>query len=203
MNKTDAKLLLQLFWSFAKLSPTSFGGGYAMIPLIEREIVTKRKWLNQEELTDMFALTGSLPGTVAINSATLIGYRTAGVAGAAVATFAILLPTFVIVLILSVLFTLMNDSPKINAAFAGIKIATVALIVYAGIRVGRTAISDKTALATAIITILVLLFTPLHPLLVIIGGAAAGMAIMPLKKKLGHSTAPRNKNEQHQIEYYI
>lgn len=203
MKHGKAKLLFQLFWTFAKLSPTSFGGGYALIPLIEREVVAKRKWIKQEELVNMFALTGSLPGTVAINSATLVGYRLAGISGAIMATIGILLPTFLIVMLLSILLAVTQDTPKIRAAFTGIKIATVALIVYAGLRMGRTAITDKTGILIAAAALLLLLFTPLHPLLVIIAGAAAGIAIMPFRKKTKSSLSAPKKQEKGNIEYYI
>lgn len=151
----------------------------------------------------MFALTGSLPGTVAINSATLVGYRLAGISGAVMATIGILLPTFLIVMLLSILLALTHDTPKIRAAFTGIKIATVALIVYAGLRMGRTAITDKTGILIAAAALMVLLFTPIHPLLVILIGAAAGIVLMPFRKKPESSLPAPQKKESGNIEYYI
>ena len=94
-----------------KMGPVSFGGGYALIPVIEREVVEKRKWLQAEEVTDIVAVSGSVPGAIAINSATFIGYRIAGVMGAIAAMLGILLPTLCIVAGLSICYLQLKDNP--------------------------------------------------------------------------------------------
>lgn len=94
--KKDMKLLGQIFISFLKIGPVTFGGGYAMIPLIEREVVKNKQWLKIEDVSDVFALAESVPGAIAINSATFIGHRIAGIRGAICAMLGVLLPLFLL-----------------------------------------------------------------------------------------------------------
>ena len=183
MEKASRKQLFQIFWAFFKIGPVTFGGGYAMIPLIEREIVIKKKWINTEEVTDMFALAESVPGAIAINSATFIGHRIAGVRGAIAAMFGILLPTFLIVIGLSILFLHLQGSPKMDAAFTAIRATIVSLIAYAAIKIGKTAILDKTTVTLMLCTIMLLLFVPVHPFFIIIGGALLGSLLFKSGKQ--------------------
>lgn len=112
-------------------------GGYALVPVIEREIVEKRKWLQSEEVADIVAVSGSVPGAVAVNSATLIGYRIAGIGGALSALLGIFLPTFALMIGLSLVYVQMKDNPKIEAAFLSIRATVVAMIVYAAFKIGK------------------------------------------------------------------
>jgi chromate transporter len=181
----NIKLLAQIFMTFFKIGPVTFGGGYAMIPLIEREVVEKRGWVKTQEVTDIFAVAESVPGAIGINSATFIGYRIAGVAGAIAAMAGILLPTFFIVVLLSLFFLKVQDNPKIEAAFVAIRSTIVALIIYAAIKIGKTAVVDKTTVALIVITVAVMYFVHIHPVLLIIFGGLIGIVIIFLKKKLG------------------
>lgn len=138
-KKTDLKLLLQIFLTFFKIGPMTFGGGYAMIPLIEREVVKRRGWISTRDIADIFAVTESIPGAIAINSATFIGYRLAGARGAIVAMIGVLLPTFCIVVLLSLFFLQVQNHPKVEATFVSIRATIVALITYAAYKIGRIA----------------------------------------------------------------
>lgn len=183
--KKDVKLLIEIFISFLKIGPVTFGGGYAMIPLIEREVVTRKKWLKIEDVSDVFALAESVPGAIAINSATFIGHRIAGVRGAISAMIGILLPTFFTVITLSVLFFSLQGNPHLESAFMGIRAAIVALIVYAGIKISHTAIFDKTTFGLMAAMLIILLFAPIHPVLIILFGALLGIIIVKIKEKFG------------------
>ncbi|WP_227940342.1 chromate transporter [Alkalihalobacillus deserti] len=185
VKSLNIKLLAQLFLTFLKIGPVTFGGGYAMIPLIEKEVVEKRNWVKTKDVTDIFALAESVPGAIAINSATFIGYRVAGVAGAIVAMAGILLPTFFIVVLLSIFFLKVQDNPKVEAAFEAIRATIVALITYAAIKIGKTAVIDKTAIVLIAVTVAVMYFFHIHPVLLIMGGGLAGIGIIGMKKKLG------------------
>lgn len=178
-------LLFDIFCSFLKLGPLTFGGGYAMIPLIEREVVMKRKWLKAEDLADVFAVAQSIPGAIAINAATMVGYRLAGMAGAIAAMTGILFPTFLIVLLLCMSFIYLQGTEKFSAAMEGIRAATVALIAYAGILFGRKAILDKTTLVTTGVTVGLLLLFNLNPVIVIILGAVVGILLVRIKEAFG------------------
>ncbi|WP_169090655.1 chromate transporter [Paenibacillus sp. PL91] len=190
MTALQWKILWHLFVMFLKISPVTFGGGYAMIPIIEREVVEKRKWLQAQDISDIFAIAGSVPGAIAVNSATFIGYRIAGVKGAIAATLGILLPTFCIVIVLSILFMEMKDNPKVEAAFLSIRATIVALIFYAAYRTGKTAAVDKISIMLIAGTVAVMCFFHryIHPVLLIFGGAVSGIVIIGMRKKLGRKT---------------
>ncbi|MBB6675183.1 chromate transporter [Cohnella nanjingensis] len=188
MNK-QWKLTGSIFLAFLKMGPLTFGGGYALIPVIEREVVEKKEWLPPEEITDIMAIAGSVPGAVAANSATLIGYRIAGIRGALAALFGILFPAFCLMIALSVFYVQFKDNAKIQAAFTAIRATVAALIVYAAVRIGRTSVVDFATGAIAAVGLL-LLFTRLHPMLVIVFGAVAGIAAVMLRDRFGKPTKP-------------
>lgn len=183
--KLRENLIIQIFLTFFKIGPTTFGGGYAMIPMIEREVVAKKKWVKHEDITDIFAIAESIPGAIAINSATFIGYQIAGRKGAIAALLGILLPTFMIVILLSIGFLYVQGNPRVDAAFQGIRPAIVALITYAGYKIGQTAIYDKTTIVTMILTVCALLMLKIHPVLIILIGMLTGLILVKIKKSLG------------------
>lgn len=179
--------LLAIFVTFLKMSPVTFGGGYAMIPVIEREVVDRRGWIRREEVADVMAVAGTVPGAIAVNSAIFIGYRVNGVKGAIAALLGIFLPTFCIVIAFATLYAAMKDNPKVEAAFQSIRATVVALIVYAAIKVGKSAIVDFSTGVLAAVTVVLLYFGGghLHPVWLIFIGAATGMAIVKIRMKLG------------------
>ncbi|MEH7112858.1 chromate transporter [Neobacillus niacini] len=192
-TKAQRVLLFQLFWSFFKISPVTFGGGFAMIPLIIKEIVEKRKWLTHEDISDVIALSQTVPGAVAINSATFIGHRIAGIRGALTALIGVSLPTFLIVLGVGTSYFYVQDNPKLEAAFISIRATIVAIIVYAGFKIAKTAIFDKTTFIIMVIGVPVLFF--IHPIIAILLGAITGLVVTSIKKKLGYSIEVKKATE--------
>jgi len=128
-NKKD---LLALFLSFLKISCFTIGGGYAMIPLIENEFVQRRKWLDEDEFMNLTVIAESTPGPIAINCATYTGYKRAGFIGSVVSTFGMVLPSFVIIYIISMFFTNLLEIRFINSAFRGIAVAVGVVVIAAG-----------------------------------------------------------------------
>lgn len=128
------KSLLLLFWSFFKIGLFTFGGGYAMIAIIERDLVEKKKWITHEEFLDVIAIAESTPGPLAINSATYIGYKIAGVFGSAFATLGVVLPSFVIIFVISLFFDKFMSFTYVQYAFRGIQACVAFLILSAGIK---------------------------------------------------------------------
>lgn len=126
--------LLDLFLTFLKIGATTFGGGYAMVPIIRHDVVEKKKWLNDEELMQIIAIAESTPGPIAVNVATYTGYKIKGILGSLLATLAIVLPAFFIIFAISLLYNYVKDNTIIAAAFMGIKAAVALLILSAGIR---------------------------------------------------------------------
>ena len=131
MEKTpdvSSRIYWQMFITFVRIGAFTIGGGYAMIPLIQREVVQVRKWMSPKEFIDMLALAQSAPGVIAINTAIFIGYKLKGVRGSIVTALGCALPSFVIILLIAMVFTNFKDSPVVERIFKGIRPAVVALI---------------------------------------------------------------------------
>ena len=135
-NRPKARLGT-LFFTFLKIGAFTFGGGYAMLALLEREFLDRRCWMSQEEFLDMTAIAESTPGPMAINSATYIGYKLAGIPGAAVATLAVCIPSFVIIYLISLFFDRFLSLRLVACAFQGIQVCVVYLIGSAGLKMLR------------------------------------------------------------------
>lgn len=127
-------ILLELFLTFAKIGAFTFGGGYAMISLLDHECVEKKEWITSDELMDVTVVAESTPGPIAINCATYTGYKKAGLPGAVVATLGMVLPSFLIILIISAFFEDLLNYPLVANAFKGIRIAVVILIMQAAVK---------------------------------------------------------------------
>ena len=129
--KTKGSILLQLFLTFLKIGAFTFGGGYAMIPLIQNEAVEKRHWVTDDDILEIVAIAESTPGPIAINSATFVGYRAAGVLGSVCGTLGVVLPSFVIILALSFVLQEFQALRAVQYAFFGIRAGVLALLLKA------------------------------------------------------------------------
>ena len=127
--KASYKKLFQVFASFFRIGAFTFGGGYAMIPLIQKEAVEKNKWVTDEDILDIIAIAESTPGPIAINSATFVGYRACGVLGSVFATLGVVLPSFVIILLLSFVLQQFQQVQAVQYAFHGIRAGVLALLI--------------------------------------------------------------------------
>lgn len=126
--KNKLKTLWELFITFFKIGGFTFGGGYAMIPLIQAEAVDRKKWITEDDILEIVAIAESTPGPVAINSATFVGYRTCGFLGAACATLGVVLPSFVIILLISFVLREFQSIRAVQYAFNGIRAGVLALL---------------------------------------------------------------------------
>ena len=176
-------ILLSLFLVFLKIGAFTFGGGYAMIALIQAE-VSARGWISAEELVNFIAIAESTPGPIAVNMATFVGARIAGIPGAAIATLGVVLPSFIIILLVARCFDRFKKSPIISGCMSGLRPAVVGLIGTALITVGQTVLFPAgfifgkeflAALGIAAVCAL-LAFKKLHPIAVICISAALGIA---------------------------
>ena len=127
----NSSKLLRLFWTFFKIGAFTFGGGYAMIPLIQRETVEKQNWISDDDILEIIAIAESTPGPIAINSATFVGYKVCGVVGAAAATLGVVLPSFVIILLISFILQQFQHLKAVQYAFQGIRAGVLALLIKA------------------------------------------------------------------------
>src|SRR5574344_2051776 len=125
------KSLLDLFWTFAKIGAVTFGGGIAMLPILERELADKRHWTTGEELLDYYAISQSTPGVIAVNVSTFIGYKRKGIAGGIVATAGVVTPSIIIITIIALCLSNFADIPVVQKALVGINVAVASLLTYA------------------------------------------------------------------------
>lgn len=130
-KESQGKLIRELFLTFLKIGAFTFGGGYAMIPLIKEEVVTRKGWITAEDVLDVVAIAESTPGPIAINSATFVGYKTAGFWGSLAATIGVSLPSFLIIYAISFILKQFENFAAVKYAFTGIRAAVLALIVNA------------------------------------------------------------------------
>ena len=186
-----AQSLGTLFFTFFKIGLFTFGGGYAMIALLEEEFIQRRKWLDKDEFLDMTAIAESTPGPVAINSATYLGYKLAGVPGAATATVAVCLPSFLIIYAISLFFEQFTQLTVIANAFKGIQVCVIYLIFSAGVRMLKAL--DKSPFATGVLAAVMLVMVGLSLagvsvssiLLILLSGAAGVAAWLIGRRKEG------------------
>ncbi|HBF14247.1 MAG TPA: chromate transporter [Clostridiales bacterium] len=145
---SKGKRLGGIFLSMLKIGAFTFGGGYAMVALLENEFVSKKGWMRKEEFLDLVAIAESTPGPLAVNSATYIGYRVAGIAGAALGTLAVCLPSFFVILLISLFFDRFLSLRYVGYAFRGIRVAVIYLIASAGLKMLKS--MKKTPMSVAI-----------------------------------------------------
>ena len=175
-------MLFDIFKTFFKIGAFTIGGGYAMIPIIQKEVVDNKSWMENEEFLDSIAVTNSLPGPLAINTATFVGYKTAGIKGAIAAALGAVMPSFIIILIISAFFSSFGNSAILEQIFAGIRPAVVALIAYALVKLAKSAGITKINIAIGLTALTAILFINLHPIVVIILAGIAGMFIFKGKE---------------------
>ena len=166
--------LLKLFTTFFRIGLFTFGGGYAMIPLLERDVVQRNSWVSPEEFTDLLALAQSAPGVFAVNMAVFVGYRTRGVAGAVSAAFGCALPSVVIILLIALFFRQFRHIAVVNNIFMGLRPVVVALIAVPVFNVAKSARIGWATLWIPVLSALLIVFAGVSPIYVIIVAGIAG-----------------------------
>lgn len=171
----DKNLILPLFLTFFKIGAFTFGGGYAMIPLIQHETAEKRSWVSQKDILDIIAIAESTPGPIAINSATFVGYKTCGFWGAFAATLGVVLPSFVLISVISLILRQFQNIKEVQYAFAGIRAGVLALIVKALVSMYKQCPKGLVSYIIAIGAFACVVIFGINILYVIIGCAIAGL----------------------------
>ena len=177
------KELWDLFWTFAKMGVMTFGGGYAMLPILQREVVESKHWVSEEEIMDYYAIGQCTPGIIAVNTATFIGQKKRGIAGGIMATLGVVFPSVVIISILAGLITNFSHLVWVQNAFAGIQVCVCVLIFNAVMKLLKKSVVDK---PTAAIFVLVLaggVFLDHSPVWFVIAAAVAGILLKNLEVK--------------------
>ena len=168
------KSLWELFVSFFKIGAFTFGGGYAMIPLIEREVIDNKGWVDRREYLDLLTLAQSAPGPISLNTSVFVGYKRAGYAGAVAALLGIVVPPFTIILLVALFFTGVRDNAVVDAAFKGMRPAVVALIVVPVISLARG--MHWSMIAVVALSAAMVWRFGISPVFLIVIAAAAGVA---------------------------
>ncbi|MDR0412817.1 MAG: chromate transporter [Dysgonamonadaceae bacterium] len=170
-------IYLQLFCTYFKIGLFGFGGGYAMLSLIQHEVVEKHQWLTASEFTDIIAVSQMTPGPIGINSATYIGYTvTQSVAGSAVATFAVCAPSFIIIWLIALSYRKFRTNPYVNDAFKGLRPATVGLIAAAALLlVNKENFADFKSFLIFGIAFFLVMYVKIHPIALIVSAGIAGL----------------------------
>lgn len=169
---------IELFKSIFKIGAFTFGGGYAMIPLIEKEVVENQKWLSKEEFMDILVVSQSFPGALAVNTSIFLGYRISGVVGALLALLGVILPSFLIILVIAAFFMQFRDNYYVNAGFLGITAAVPMLVLIGALSLSKGLKRDMRTGITIVLGVLALTVFKINPIVVIIIAATYGVIFL-------------------------
>lgn len=196
-RKLDMNIYLELFITFFKIGLFTFGGGLAMLPMLEKEVVTNKKWATYDELMDYYAIGQCTPGIIAVNTATFVGYSQKKTLGAIVATAGVVAPSIIIIILIASLMASFADNPMVQHALAGIRIAVCVLIAQAVIKMTKTGVRNSFGL---ILFVTIFLATYLNVLpvtvAVIIGAVVAIVYCEVIQKKTGENPALKAKTQK-------
>lgn len=170
-------MLKELFFTFFKIGAFTFGGGFAMIPIIQREIVENRNWIKDEEFIDAIALAQASPGPVAVNTSIYVGYKIKGIKGAIICTLGTVLPSFFTILIIAMFFYQFRQNDILDKVFMGIRPAVVALIASAVYKLVNKSYFGYDVFIVALITILLIIFTEISPVYLVVMGAVGSVVV--------------------------
>lgn len=183
--KADGKKLLSLFWTFFKIGAFTFGGGYAMIPLIQREMVDNKGWISEKDILEIVAISESTPGPIAVNSATFVGYQVGGVMGSFLATLGVVLPSFVIILAISFVLKQFEQLKAVKYAFWGIRAGVLAIIIKGFISMYKQCPKNVLSYVIAALAFAASAVFSFNVLIIIISAAAIGLAATIIAQKEG------------------
>ena len=175
------KELFKLFFMFARIGALTFGGGYAMLPMLQREVVEKNAWATEQELMDYYAIGQCTPGIIAVNTATFIGYRRRGVVGGIVATLGVVFPSLVIIILIAAFLNNFAEIPLVQNAFAGLRVCVCVLVFNAVVKLFRGSVADVAAGLVFAAVFALSLFTSVSAVLLVVLAGVAGIVI----KKVG------------------
>ncbi len=171
------KKLLLLYALFFKMGIVNFGGGYALLPLLQKELVEKRGWATEDELADYYAIGQCTPGAIAVNVSTFIGYKIKGVFGGIVATLGFVSPAFIIIVVIASILTQFADIPQVQSAFKAMRVCIFVLVLSAIIKLSKKSIVDKITLGIALVVLLMAIFTPVPLFVYVIVAGIIGIVV--------------------------
>lgn len=177
------KELWTLFAAFFRIGALTFGGGYAMLPMIEREVVDKHKWATMEEVMDYYAISQCTPGVIAVNVATFVGRKTKGILGGIVATIGVITPSVILISLISSLLQTFYENSFVKAAFQGIGVAVCAILVQAVLKIFRAGLVDKFTWGLAVVCFLTAWLLNISTIIIIVVAGIVGIACKIIVEK--------------------
>ena len=177
------KLLFELFWAFAKVGVLTFGGGYAMLPIIQREVAEKKGWVTEEELMDYYAIGQCTPGVIAVNTATFVGQKLAGTVGGVIATAGVVFPSMIIITLIAALVNSFSDLAYVKNAFAGVRICVCVLIANAVVKLWKKAVVDKVTLGIFLVVLAGSILLDVSPVIFVVLAGVAGALLANMRRK--------------------
>jgi chromate transporter len=177
------KELWELFFTFAKVGVMTFGGGLAMLHMLQREVVETKGWATEEELTDYYAIAQCTPGIIAVNTATFVGQKQRGIAGGIIATLGLVFPSLVIIIAIGALLDNFAHLPAVQNAFAGVRVCVCVLILNAVVKLLKKTVVDVPTLIIFVAVFAAAVFTKLSPVLFVLLSAVAGAVIKGLEAR--------------------
>ena len=178
------KELFELFWLFAKMGSVTFGGGYAMLPILQRELVEKRGWVTNEELADYYAVGQCTPGIIAVNTSTFIGEKRRGVVGGIVSTLGFVFPSIIIISLIAAFLSNFAELAVVRNAFAGIQACVCVLILNAVVKLMKGAVRNVPAILIYLAVLAASVFFGLSPIILVVASGLAGVAVFAARGEL-------------------
>jgi chromate transporter len=189
------KKLLQLYWIFFKLGIVNFGGGYALLPLLQKELVEKYKWATDEEIIDYYAIGQCTPGAIAVNVSTFIGYKIKGILGGIVATLGFISPALFIIFLIATVLTNFQDIPQVQSAFKAIRATVFVLVLSAVVKLSKKSVVDLITWGIAIVVLGLSIFTEIPLFIYVIVAGGLGIFINMLKNNKKQKIEVNNEEE--------
>ena len=186
------KEYLELFRIFFVVGATMFGGGYAMVPVLERELIKKRGWINMDEVMDYYSIAQFTPGIISVNVATFVGFKRKGIGGGIVATIALMLPGLILMTLISLFLQRFADYELARSAFAGIRIAVCALILDTLFKFSKGFLREYRAVIILIAAFVLSVIVGLSPVIIILAAGAAGFITFCVKRKTPPDDGKKN-----------
>ena len=183
-NNTKGVFLMNelwtLFWAFLRIGTFTFGGGYAMLPMLQKEVVDTYHWTTEEELMDFYAIGQCTPGVIAVNTATFIGYKQKGLIGGITATLGVVFPSLVIITVIASVISNFSSLAFVQSAFVGIRIVVAAIVINVVIKMLRTSLKDWIGILIFLAVLFIGLFIAISPIYTIIGAAIIGILVQQI-----------------------
>jgi len=176
-------IYLDMFLTFARIGGLTFGGGYAMLPMLQREVVEKRGWATEDELTDYYAIGQCTPGIIAVNTATFIGNKNKGILGGIVATLGVVFPSVVIITLIAAFLQNFADLAIVKNAFAGVRVCVCVLVLNAIRKLWKKSVIDQGALGIYLVALAAMVLFDLSPVIIVLCAGALGVIIQVIARR--------------------